>query len=184
MLNLAGVSNANGCFLIYSQREASVQYVFVADDNFTLSTIYMTFYAHKNLPVRYIMLNYLLSRARRTTENTFEVLSNLFKIFCSKIYLNPVTVTKVVMASCFLHNFLRTLSAASYTLASYKDRILEDWAVIERQWKNKDSSPYIYAFQPTRSRHATIAAEYVTNILREYFVGKQGMTGSNRNTLM
>ena len=65
---------------------------------------------------------------------------------------------------------LRTIHA--YTPAGYSDEILEDGAVIEGQWKNEDSSPYIQAFQPTRSKHATNAAENVTNILQEYFVGR------------
>ena len=104
---LPDIPNANGSFHIDSHRQTSVLYVFVADDVFPISTIFMKPYAHKNLLESYILYNYRLSRARRTTENAFEILSNRFRAFCSKIYLKPETVTKILMASC-LHNLLRT----------------------------------------------------------------------------
>ena len=125
---LPDLPNANDSFCIDSQRQASVLYVLVAYDAFPLFTIRMKSYAHKNLLQGYILFDYCLSRARRTTENAFGIVYNRFRTFCSKIFLKPETVT-----------------------------------IIEGQWGNEDSWPYIQAFQPTRSRHA--AMENFQNIL-------------------
>ena len=43
-------------------------------------------------------------------------------------------------------------------------------AIIEGQWSNENSSPYIQALQPTRTWHAK-NAENVLNIFREYAFG-------------
>ena len=79
-------------------------------------------------------------------------------------YLKPEITTKIAIGSCLLRNLLRTLSAASYSPAGYSEKILDDKAIIEGQWINKDSSSYIYAFEPARSKHATVPADNVKNI--------------------
>ena len=126
---LPDLPNANDSFRIDSQRQASVLYVFVADDAFPISTNCMKPYAYKNLLESYILFNYRLSRTRRTTKDAFEILSNRFRTFYSNSYKN-------------FNDFLLPQFA--------KNEILEDSAIIEEQWRNEDSSPNIQTFQPTR----------------------------------
>ena len=109
---LPELSKANDSFVIDSQRQTSFPYEFLADDVFPLSTICMKPYIHKNLLKSYILLNCSLSRTRRTKENAFGVFSNRFRILCFKIYLKPEIGRKIAMASCLLHNILRTHYAA------------------------------------------------------------------------
>ena len=58
----------------------------------------------------------------------------------------------------------------SYTAAAFSEEIIETGAIIEGQWSNENSSPYIQALQPTRTWHAK-NAENVLNIFREYAFG-------------
>ena len=88
----------------------SLPYVVVADDAFPLKTYMMKPYAFKNLCTEKRVFNYYLSRARRVVENAFGILANRFRIFLTPIAVVPEAVVKLVLASCVLHNFLRTES--------------------------------------------------------------------------
>lgn len=51
--------------------------------------------------------NYRLSRARRTTENSFGILCAYFRIFFQLIIVAPETTDKLITCACILHNILR-----------------------------------------------------------------------------
>lgn len=51
--------------------------------------------------------NYRHSRARRTTENAFGIMSSYFRIFFTPIQTNPEKIDKIILASCILHNMMR-----------------------------------------------------------------------------
>jgi hypothetical protein len=51
--------------------------------------------------------NYRLSRARRTTENSFGILCAYFRIFFQPIAVAPETTDKLITCACILHNILR-----------------------------------------------------------------------------
>lgn len=52
------------------------------------------------------IFNYRLSRARRIVENAFGILTQLFRIFNTPIYLNVDTIEDVVTSACILHNIM------------------------------------------------------------------------------
>jgi len=54
-----------------------------------------------------IIFNYRLSRARRTTENSFGLLSQVFRVFYTPISLKIETTDQLVLSACCLHNLLR-----------------------------------------------------------------------------
>lgn len=53
------------------------------------------------------IFNYRLSRARRTTENAFGILSNVFRIFHTPINAKVSKIDKIIVASTILHNLMR-----------------------------------------------------------------------------
>jgi len=53
------------------------------------------------------IFNYRLSRARRTTENSFGLLSQVFRDFYTPIPLKVETGDYLVLSACYLNNLLR-----------------------------------------------------------------------------
>lgn len=51
--------------------------------------------------------NYRHSRARRTTENAFGLLSSYFRIFHTPIQTTEDKIDQIILASCILHNMMR-----------------------------------------------------------------------------
>lgn len=51
--------------------------------------------------------NYRHSRARRTTENCFGIMSAYFRIFHTPIHTIPEKIDKIILASSILHNMMR-----------------------------------------------------------------------------
>ncbi|KAG8226566.1 hypothetical protein J437_LFUL004738 [Ladona fulva] len=101
-------------------RQAEVPYVFVADDAFPLTPHILKPYPNRDLTEEKRNFNYRLSRARRTVENAFGILSNRFRVFQTKINLSPEKVETIVLAAVALHNFLCEKNGATYT-ASVED---------------------------------------------------------------
>lgn len=90
-------------------RTLSLPYVLVADDAFPLTEHIMKLYKtdlYKGSPKR--VYNYRLSRARRIIENTFGLLSSVFRVFRKPIVIKVEdTIVNIVLAYVYLHNFLR-----------------------------------------------------------------------------
>ncbi|XP_064107865.1 uncharacterized protein LOC135216432 [Macrobrachium nipponense] len=91
--------------------------VILADDAFPLTTTLMKPYPGRGLTHEKRMFNYRLSRARRTSENAFGILSEKFRIFKQPINTSPENINSVILAACSLHNFLRTCSPNTYAPA-------------------------------------------------------------------
>ncbi|XP_063895455.1 uncharacterized protein LOC135118162 [Helicoverpa armigera] len=90
-------------------------YCLVADSAFAMNENLIKPYPQKNLTHDKRIYNYRLSRARRIVENTFGILAERFRVFKKPITINVKNVPIIVMASCFLHNFLLKKSAKYVT---------------------------------------------------------------------
>lgn len=51
-----------------------------------------------------------LSRARNTSKDAFGILSKRFRLYQRRLEVKPKYVNKIVLATCVLHNFLKTYS--------------------------------------------------------------------------
>lgn len=84
-------------------------YVHIGDEAFRLDCHMMRPYSKTESRKDYqkTVFNYRLSRARRTTENSFGLLSQVFRVFYTPIPLKVETVDYLVLSACCLHNLLR-----------------------------------------------------------------------------
>ena len=114
-------------------------FVVVGDDAFPLKRYIMKPYSQRQLTREKRIFNYRLSRARRIVENAFGILANRFRIFLSSINLTADTAEKVILASCVLHNYLRTKAASQYTPPGFLDTELQCGTVNVGEWRDNNS---------------------------------------------
>nr|XP_022909725.1 uncharacterized protein LOC111420898 [Onthophagus taurus] len=84
-------------------------HVIIGDEAFWLSRHVLRSYPKNQATtdVQKQIFNYRLCRARRTTENAFDLLCQTFRIFYSPIAIEPTVVDLIIMATCCLHNLMR-----------------------------------------------------------------------------
>ena len=130
---LPNLSSLNDSFLVESNRGSEVPYIVVADDAFHLTTYCMKPYSSQKLSDSKRIFGFRLSRAWRTTENAFGILSNRLRVLSSRMYLQPNNATKITLASCVLHSILRTHSKNSYSPSGFADGVKENGSI---RWGN------------------------------------------------
>ena len=96
------LSGLNDSFLLESNREANIAYRCRCRWCISSHHLLNETLSQKNLSDSRIF-NYRLSRARRTSENAFGILSNRFRVLSSRIHLKPEIASQVVMTCCLLH---------------------------------------------------------------------------------
>ena len=168
---LPDLSSLNDSFLVESNRELEVLYIIVSDDSFPLTTYCMKPYSSQKLSDSKRIFGYRLSRARRTTENTFGILSNRFRVLSSRMYLQPNNATKITLACCVLHNILRTHSKNSYSPSGFADEVEENGNIRRGEWRDRNDSA-MPPLAATTSRHPSHNAKKIRDIFREYFYGR------------
>lgn len=112
----------------------------VADQAFPLSRHIMRPYAGHNLSEEKRVFNYRLSRARRTIENVFGILSARWQIFQMRLHAQPNVVVKYVQACICLHNFIMKTSTggmSQYCPPSFVDSDDEHGVVSEGEWRQQ-----------------------------------------------
>jgi len=78
-------------------------------------------YPGKQLDETQRIFNYRLSRARRTIENAFGILSAKWRIFRKPLRANVDLAEKIVKATVCLHNYLRLTENANYIPSGFVD---------------------------------------------------------------
>lgn len=82
-------------------------YVILADEAFPLTTYMMRPFPGKRTSLAQKCFNYRLSRGRRIVENAFGVLAARWRVFHTKIAVQPATARSIVKATLVLHNMLQ-----------------------------------------------------------------------------
>ena len=121
-------------------------------------------YAQRGFPDGKRIFNYRLTIARRTGENAFAILADVFRIFFTRMNVTELA-SSISLACCILHNLLRTLSLESYT----PRHSVDNGEITEGEWRNEDPSPYFTELAPTQGRKAFYEAEDIRDNFKEYF---------------
>jgi len=103
--------------------------------------------------------NYRLSRARRTTENAFGVMCSYFRIFHTPIATHPDRIDNIILASCILHNLMRSEKIPAPLETAFG-------ATIEVQLPKHNLSSFV----PTTGRPNTEGA-FIRDKFKDYFNG-------------
>ncbi|KAK9879179.1 hypothetical protein WA026_004027 [Henosepilachna vigintioctopunctata] len=117
------------------------------------------------------IFNYRHSRARRVVENAFGILSSVFCVLRKPMLLSPEIVTKVTLATIYLHNFLRQKSSHKiYTPPGTFDSELEG-EFIAGTWRRQNDQD-LQSFLPLRNvpRRAAENAKNIRLHLGNHFV--------------
>lgn len=141
-------------------------FVFVADDAFSLSENMMKPYSTNNLTQEQRVFNYRLSRARRTIENVFGILSTKWRIFRTTIKANVSTVESIIESSVCLHNWLRQDENSGYITPGLVDSDINGRTVFG-SWRREESLTCLERTQI----NPTFAAKKIREILTAHFVG-------------
>lgn len=145
----------------------NLPYFFVGDDAFQLSSTMMKPYSSADKTHQSAIFNYRLSRARRVVENAFGILATRFRLFRREQDMEPRGVKKVVMASCSLHNFLRTRSDTLYMPQGLIDWEDKNHDVHDGEWRQDfELAPLDRA---AVGRNATDYAKDMRNGLARFF---------------
>uniref|UniRef100_A0A3P9IWX4 DDE Tnp4 domain-containing protein n=1 Tax=Oryzias latipes TaxID=8090 RepID=A0A3P9IWX4_ORYLA len=135
-----------------------VNYVIVADEAFPLKPYLLRPYPGRRLPTDKRIFNYRLSRARRISENAFGILSQRFRVFQRTLQVQPSVVDKVVKAACALCNYL-------CPNGNDQNRATED---------ENDCEQPLQGFEHCRSQRASVEAQIVRELYKEYFNSPAG----------
>lgn len=139
-------------------------YFFIGDDAFPLTRRIMKPYGTANtLTNDQRIFNYRLSRARRTVENAFGILTMRWGCLRSEFLCTPEKVKIIVAACCALHNFLLNRGPA-YSKAA--DRYDEKGNLVEGEWRTYQQMDSINGQKRGRPQET---GAYIRRKLTEYF---------------
>ena len=120
-------------------------------------------------PIKRIF-NYRLSRVRRVTENAFRILTNRFRVFATRICLDPDKATIITLATLVLHNILRQLSYESNTPEGYIDMETESGDIVEGEWTEENVGASVLQSRPnSNTRKATKYAQHIRDAFANHF---------------
>ncbi|CAF4793591.1 unnamed protein product [Pieris macdunnoughi] len=143
---------------------------FVADSAFPLSNYIMKPYSgqHAKGSMKRVF-NYRLSRARRVVENTFGILSSVFRLLRKPLLLEPEKAQLIVMTICHLHNFLRRSpnSVNTYTPRGTFDTEIEG-TIVPGRWRVDNTATTSFLPITNTPRRPTLTAVNMRDQIAEY----------------
>lgn len=102
--------------LPHDDTQQQVPYFFVADNAFPLKRNIMRPYPMTGINNIKRIYNYRMSRARKTIECTFGMMTQKFQVLLTPIRCtNYTTVNNIIKSVCVLHNFIRLRDGAPYS---------------------------------------------------------------------
>ena len=93
-------------------------------------------YLGENLDESRRIYKYKQSRARRTIENSFDILAARWRVFCRPIVAAIETVEGIVKAAVCLHKYLRLTKNAHFVSAGFEDKKDDNGDIIPGDRRN------------------------------------------------
>lgn len=154
-------------------------YVFVADDAFPLHMRIMKPYVpprNRRLEEEHQIFNYRLSRARRCIENAFGILCSKFYCLSRKMFCSPKKAQKVVVACCYLHNYLIRTRRAQYCPSNYADDYSEFGEVVGGEFRHHIPSNSLFSseLRSVQAGRLPQSASQVRENLSAFFNSEEG----------
>lgn len=113
-----------------------------------------------------------MSRVRRVTENAFGILTNRFRVFTTKMCLDPDKATIITLSTLVLHNMLRQFSYESYTPDGFLDVETEVGDIVAGEWRNENNGESVLQSLPkSNTRKATKNAQHIRDSFADHFWG-------------
>lgn len=153
-------------------------YFLVADQAFPLHENIMRPYPGENLSEKKKIFNYRLSRARRTIENTFGILTQRWRCMSKKIVGDVDTCERIIKACVILHNFLQSeedsipFGQRHYCPPGYIDEEDANGVIIPGSWR--DSEPNLRPIGKVASNNTSRVNIHSRNLLCDYFSSDVG----------
>ena len=154
---------------------SNTPYYLVGDDIFALKPWLMKPYSG-GCNIQQEVFNYRLSRARRTIENTFGIMSARWRIFCKPIRADINTVDGIVQACVVLHNYLMTTENARYTPSGFIDSQTAE-GIVEGDWRKivqHDANVALHHPGRIATRNYNFESKLVRQSLTDYVNSEEG----------
>lgn len=135
-----------------------VPYVFLADEAYPLKNNMMRPFPRRDLDNTKRIYNYRHSRARRTVECTFGLMTSKFTCLQGALKVSPKNAQIIVKACCILHNYIRRREGKLY----------------DPQYINKDQETAQLNDIPTVNHRPSQEAMQVRNSYATYFLSESG----------
>ena len=125
---------------MFDQFSEPIPYLLVADDAFPLGRHCMKPFIQSDLSHRKRIFKYRLSRMRRVSENLYGIWGNTFRVFTTRMALEPEKAVVITLATAALHNMLRMGSKESHTFNGLLDAEGDDRNIIREEWRSDASN--------------------------------------------
>lgn len=142
-------------------------YFFVGDEIFPLKPWLLKPYPGRNLTRTQAVYNYRFSRARRTIENAFGIMSARWRIFRRPIKASIDTIDLIANAAVCLHNYLLLTDTARYCPSGFVDSYNKD-GLVEGDWRAEVQDGSAFDEMRLRSTNHTADAKEVRDHICDY----------------
>lgn len=159
-------------------RVKPIPFVFLADNAFSLGKNMMKPYPglnQKGSPER--IHNYRLSRGRRVVENTFGILSSVFRIFRKPMLLEPKKAEAATMACIYLHNYLRSSKNSKHVYCpsgSFDVEDMDTGILNPGSWRKQLVEMSSFQSLPQIPRKSALEVQEIRDEFKMYYVSDIG----------
>ena len=155
--------------------DQTLSFVLLGDDIFPLKPWLIKPFPGKGLDEREKVYNYRLSRARRTIENAFGILSAKWRIFRRPIRANVDLVDKITQATVCLHNYLRLTDNSGYMPSGFVDCEDSSGNILPGNWREEVADNDAFRdVQRIGGNRYTYDAGNIRSAFRDHFNSEQG----------
>ncbi|KAB0803820.1 hypothetical protein PPYR_00790 [Photinus pyralis] len=151
----------------------TLPFVIVADEAFQLTDFLLRPYPGRSLSGDSAIYNYRHSRARRTIENTFGILTAKWRIFRRAINVCVETAEFLILATVCLHNFLKKDDhLPKYCPGTCVDREDESGYFLSGMWRQETTPLKSVSTMGTNTNSRNAAT--IRNQFKEHFISNVG----------